>query len=79
MYEELFNHSEEQIPTSHAQIRVAISQQLDLPYIKSQIEEIRGLIVRRDGKSLREKFKELVPQYSSQSQSSSNNAETLRK
>ena len=79
MYEELFNHSEEQIPTSHAQIRVAISQHLDLPYIKSQIEEIRGLIVRRDGKNLREKFRDLVPQYCSQSQSSSSNAETLRK
>ncbi|OPX37091.1 MAG: nucleoside-diphosphate sugar epimerase, partial [Desulfobacteraceae bacterium 4484_190.1] len=79
MYEELFNHSEEQIPTSHGQIRVAISQPVDLPYIKSQIEEIRGLIVRRDGKNLREKFRDLVPQYCSEPQSSSSNAETLRK
>jgi FlaA1/EpsC-like NDP-sugar epimerase len=69
MYEELFHRGEKQIPTSHEQIRVAQSRAQEIDYMKSQVEEIRKLVLQRDVEALKEKFKELVPEYCSVSNS----------
>ena len=63
MYEELLNHGEKLITTTHNQIMAARSQPFDVDFIKTQIEEIQRLVRYRDDKALREKFKELVPEY----------------
>jgi len=63
MYEELLNHGEKLIATTHDQIMAARSQPFDVKFIKTQVEEIRRLVRYRDDKALREKFKELVPEY----------------
>ncbi len=63
MYEELLNHGEKLITTTHNQIMAARSQPFDVDFIKTQVEEIQRFVRYRDDKALREKFKELVPEY----------------
>ena len=63
MYEELFHQGEEQLPTSHEQIRVAKSRLRQIDYMKARVEEIRGLVMKKDVDGLKEKFRELVPEY----------------
>ena len=63
MYEELLNHGEKLITTTHDQIMAARSQPFAVKFIKTQVEEIQRLVRYRDDKALREKFKELVPEY----------------
>jgi hypothetical protein len=41
----------------------ARSQPFDVDFIKTQVEEIQRFVRYRDDKALREKFKELVPEY----------------
>ncbi|MGD9086504.1 MAG: nucleoside-diphosphate sugar epimerase/dehydratase [Desulfobacterales bacterium] len=65
MYEELFHHGEEQLPTSHEQIRVAKSRLRQIGYMKEKVDEIRELVMKKDVDGLKEKFKELVPEYCS--------------
>jgi FlaA1/EpsC-like NDP-sugar epimerase len=63
MYEELFHHGEEQLPTRHDQIRVAKSRLRNIDYMKEKVEEIRELVMEKDVEALKKKFKELVPEY----------------
>jgi FlaA1/EpsC-like NDP-sugar epimerase len=65
MSEELFNQGEESLRTIHSQIWMAISRPPDRDSMVAAIEEIRNLVLRRDEKGLRRKFKELVPGYQS--------------
>ena len=44
-------------------IRVAQSRAQEIDYMKLQVEEIRKLVMKRDVGALKEKFKELVPEY----------------
>jgi FlaA1/EpsC-like NDP-sugar epimerase len=63
MYEELFHQGEEQLPTRHDQIRVAKSRLREIDYMKAAVEAIHELVMKKDVDGLREKFKELVPEY----------------
>jgi FlaA1/EpsC-like NDP-sugar epimerase len=63
MYEELFHDGEKQLPTGHDQIRVAQSRLREIKYMQSQVEKIRELVMKKDIEALKEKFKELVPEY----------------
>jgi FlaA1/EpsC-like NDP-sugar epimerase len=65
MYEELFHDGEEQLPTSHEQIRMAQSRLREIEYMKEQVKEIRELVMKKDVAGLKEKFKESVPEYCS--------------
>jgi FlaA1/EpsC-like NDP-sugar epimerase len=65
MSEELFNQGEESLRTIHSQIWMAISRPPNRDSMVAAIEEIRNLVLRRDEKGLRRKFKELVPGYQS--------------
>ena len=73
MFEELFNEGEEHIPTDHNQIRIAISQPIGFDFMNSQIEKIREMVRNRDEEGLRKKFKELVPQYTPDTENGSKN------
>jgi FlaA1/EpsC-like NDP-sugar epimerase len=63
MYEELFHEGEKQLPTGHDQIRVAQSRLREIKYMQTQVEKIRELVMKKDIEALKEKFKELVPEY----------------
>ena len=75
MYEELFDQEEKQIPTHHEQIRIAISEPLSVDFMKSQIEEIKTMVLRRGDQALMRKFKELVPEYKNDTASINNEAD----
>ncbi len=63
MYEELFNTGEVYIDTTHTQIKVARSEDVERGFVESQVEEIQTLISRHDDEGLCSKFKEIVPGY----------------
>jgi FlaA1/EpsC-like NDP-sugar epimerase len=63
MYEELFNTGEEYIDTTHTQIKVARSEDVERGLVESQVEQIQALISRHDDEGLCLKFKEIVPGY----------------
>jgi FlaA1/EpsC-like NDP-sugar epimerase len=63
MYEELFNHAETVLPTSHPQIRMARCERVDMKSMEAQLERIRHLVSERDEVGLILIFKKLVPSY----------------
>jgi FlaA1/EpsC-like NDP-sugar epimerase len=63
MYEELFNHAETVLPTSHPQIRMARCERVDFKSMEAQLERIRHLVSERDEVGLITIFKKLVPSY----------------
>ena len=63
MYEELFHRGEKQLPTGHNQILVAQCRPYAIDFMQAQVEAIRQLVMRKDVGGLKDKFKELVPEY----------------
>ena len=65
MYEELFHRGEKQLTTGHDQILVAQSRPQAIDFMRKQVEAIRQLVMKKDVAGLKDKFKELVPEYCS--------------
>jgi FlaA1/EpsC-like NDP-sugar epimerase len=63
LYEELFYASEEQLPTSSRKVNRTHSKLMNWPTLREHLADLAALVVNGSGMSLREKMKEIIPEY----------------
>jgi FlaA1/EpsC-like NDP-sugar epimerase len=63
LYEELFYSNEEQLPTSSRKVKRTQAKLMSWPTLREHLADLAALAVNGSGTSLREKMKEIIPEY----------------
>jgi FlaA1/EpsC-like NDP-sugar epimerase len=64
LYEELYFHDEQMLPTPHAKVSVAYHRPYDLREVRRTMEEL-SMLVNAEPEMIRERIRSLVPEYAS--------------